>query len=80
MPDSNTQPRTKIQGSPELLPPPTMLLRFRKPMIIVAHLVAFAVSLLLSFLLAKNMRFITELSQPFAESFQIKMDTYRRLR
>jgi len=33
-----------------------VLLRFRKPMIVLAHIVAFAISLMLSFLVAKNMR------------------------
>jgi len=36
---------------------PTALLRFRKPLIILAHIVAFAASLMLSFLLANNMQF-----------------------
>ncbi len=36
---------------------PTMLLTFRKPLIILAHLIAFAVSLLLSFLVTNEMRF-----------------------
>ena len=37
--------------------PPTALLRYRKPLIILAHIVAFAASLMLSFLLAHNMQF-----------------------
>ena len=37
--------------------PPTALLRYRKPLIILAHIVAFAASLMLSFLLVKNMQF-----------------------
>ena len=67
MPDTNTQLKTRNQAEKSL--PPTMLLRLRRPLILLAHLVAFAASLLLSFLLAKNMRFITESTQPFAESW-----------
>jgi len=37
--------------------PPAVLLRFRKPLIILAHIIAFAASLMLSFLLANNMQF-----------------------
>jgi FlaA1/EpsC-like NDP-sugar epimerase len=37
--------------------PPTILLRFRRPLIILAHIVAFAASLMLSFLVVHKMRF-----------------------
>ena len=37
--------------------PPTMLLRFRRGMIILAHIIAFACSLILSFLVVHKMRF-----------------------
>jgi FlaA1/EpsC-like NDP-sugar epimerase len=37
-----------------------MLLRFRRPLIVLAHIVAFALSLLLSFLVVQNMRFKSE--------------------
>jgi len=37
--------------------PPSFLLKIRKPLILLVHLIAFALSLLLSFLLLKNMRF-----------------------
>ena len=57
MPDSNTQLKTRNQSPSELLPAPAGLLRFRKPLIILAHIVVFAASLMLSFLVAKNMRF-----------------------
>lgn len=57
MPDSNENTRTyKRQTTPELLPPPEALLLFRKPLIILAHIVSFAISLLLAFLLAYNMQ------------------------
>ena len=36
---------------------PAMLLHFRKPLIVLAHIIAFTVSLMLSFLLANNMQF-----------------------
>jgi FlaA1/EpsC-like NDP-sugar epimerase len=66
MPDSNTntQPTNnsnpkKVTGrnAPGFSPPPAALLRYRKILIILAHIAAFAVSLLLSFLMANNMRF-----------------------
>jgi len=69
MPDSNTNtepknnPALKIsagQNSPELSVPPAALLTFRKPLIILAHIVVFAASLMLSFLLANNMQFRPE--------------------
>jgi FlaA1/EpsC-like NDP-sugar epimerase len=57
MPDSNTN--TQLihgdQNSSELSPVPAALLRYRKPLIILAHIVVFAASLLLSFLLIHNM-------------------------
>ena len=58
MPDSNrnTQLKYRNQNPSELSPVPAVLLRFRKPMIVLAHIVAFAISLMLSFLVAKNMR------------------------
>ena len=37
--------------------PPNTLLRFRKPLILLTHIITFAVSLMLSFLLANNMQF-----------------------
>ncbi len=71
MPDQNkkTQPFDAAQGRepverlknkdldpPEFSPPPAALLRYRKSLIILAHIVAFAASLMLSFLLAHNMQ------------------------
>ncbi len=44
-------------GPEQLAHPPAALLRFRKPLIVLAHLFAFAASLLLSFLLTNNMEF-----------------------
>ncbi|MHC4460999.1 MAG: polysaccharide biosynthesis protein [Planctomycetota bacterium] len=57
MPDSNTHQKSKNQNPLELTTPPVVLLTFRKPLIILAHLAAFASSLMLSFLLANNMQF-----------------------
>lgn len=63
MPDSNTQENNNFQS---ILPPsndtipPTKLLKFRKPLIIFAHIVIFAISLALSFLLANDMQFRAE--------------------
>jgi FlaA1/EpsC-like NDP-sugar epimerase len=58
MPDSNTQQNNAAQNLSELSnPPANVLLRFRKPLIIIAHIIAFAASLMLSFLVANNMQF-----------------------
>ncbi len=59
MADSNTKTRQRNQPQrPAKVPmPPAVLLRFRKPLIILAHIIAFAASLMLSFLLANNMQF-----------------------
>lgn len=58
MPDSNadTQLKNKNQDAsePSILP---ILMRYRKFLIIFAHIVAFAASLMLSFLVANNMQF-----------------------
>ncbi len=56
MPESerNTQVQDPLAISPS---PPSLLLRFRKPLIILAHIIAFAISLMLSFLVANNMQF-----------------------
>jgi len=59
MPDANTntQLKSKNQNPLELSAPPAFLLKFREPLIILAHIVVFACSLMLSFLLANNMQF-----------------------
>ena len=58
MPDSNanTQPQQRIKEPSELSPVPAVLLRYRKPLIILAHILVFAASPLLSFLLIHNMQ------------------------
>ncbi len=55
--DINTQQENKNQNPQEFSAPLSLLLTFRRPLIIFAHIVAFAASLLLSFLLAYNMQF-----------------------
>jgi FlaA1/EpsC-like NDP-sugar epimerase len=59
MPNSNksTQLKRGNQTPSELSRVPAILLRFRKPLILLAHIVAFTISLALSFLLTSNMRF-----------------------
>jgi len=54
--NTNTQPKQKVQKPSELSPVPAVLLRFRKPLIILAHILVFTASLLLSFLLIHNMQ------------------------
>jgi len=49
--------KNKNQNQPELSVPPPALLHYRKPLIILVHIIAFAASLMLSFLLANNMQF-----------------------
>jgi FlaA1/EpsC-like NDP-sugar epimerase len=58
MADSNTNRglRDKKQKVPELSMPPAVLLRLRKLLIILAHSIAFATSLILSFLVANRMQ------------------------
>ncbi len=60
MPETNTN--TQLNDKSQNLPvsstySPTTLLRFRRPLIILAHIIAFAASLLLSFLLVHKMQF-----------------------
>jgi len=57
MPESNsdTQQEDRGPGAEHLSHSATTLLRFRKPLIVLSHAIAFAASLLLSFLVAYNM-------------------------
>ena len=55
--DGNTGLRDKKQNQPQFPVGPSALLRFRKPLILLAHVGIFAASLMLSFLLAHNMQF-----------------------
>ena len=60
MPETNTniKPNNKDQKVPEFPTPfSATLLRIRRPMIVLAHIIAFAVSLMLSFLVVQNMQF-----------------------
>ena len=55
--NANMQLQNEHQNLSELSPPPPASLRFRKPLIILAHLIAFAASLMFSFLVANDMDF-----------------------
>ena len=55
MPDLNADKQPKNETPSEFLPLATVL-RFRKQLIVLAHIIAFALSLMLSFLLANNMQ------------------------
>lgn len=59
MSDSNTNAEMKsdVPNPSKSSPPYALLLRHRRPLIILAHIIAFAASLMLSFLLANNMQF-----------------------
>ena len=59
-PDINVPATDDSKDSVELAVQPTLLLRYRKLLIILTHAIVFALSLLLSFLLAKNMRFSSD--------------------
>ncbi|MBL7189668.1 MAG: polysaccharide biosynthesis protein [Phycisphaerae bacterium] len=57
----NTQFDNKNQHPTELMTAPaTALLRFRRPLIVLAHIIAFAASLMFSFLVVQNMQFRRE--------------------
>src|SRR4030042_4656776 len=53
--DRNTQQEKGTTNGVQFAHGPAALLRFRKQLIVLAHLAAFAVSLLLSFLVTSNM-------------------------
>jgi len=56
---NNTEQKSKDQSLSQLpVSSPTLLLRFRKPLIILAHIIAFAASLMLSFLVLNDMKFL----------------------
>ena len=56
--DAKKQPDKKAQNLVQFLSaPPAVLLRFRKPLIVLTHIFAFAASLMLSFLVIHNMQF-----------------------
>jgi FlaA1/EpsC-like NDP-sugar epimerase len=58
--NKNTQMANNSKNLSESFAPPQTLLKFRKPLIILAHIIAFAASLMFSFLLANNMQFRRE--------------------
>ncbi len=56
MSDSKTQSRNDVPDLPEPQTSPVLLLTLRKPLIILAHITAFAASLFFAFILANNMQ------------------------
>jgi FlaA1/EpsC-like NDP-sugar epimerase len=59
--NTNIQPNNKDKDLPEFsTPSPALLLRVRRPMIVLAHIIAFASSLMLSFLVVHEMRLKAE--------------------
>jgi FlaA1/EpsC-like NDP-sugar epimerase len=59
--DTNIKPDSQDQKVPEFSSPSaSLLLRVRRPLIVLAHIIAFAVSLILSFLVVQNMQFRIE--------------------
>jgi FlaA1/EpsC-like NDP-sugar epimerase len=54
--NTNTQLKQRIQQPSELSPVSAMLLRYRRPLIIIAHIIIFAASLFFSFLVVYNMQ------------------------
>ncbi|MHC4394895.1 MAG: polysaccharide biosynthesis protein [Planctomycetota bacterium] len=57
MPDTDKQLKNEDQNSQEVSTPPGILLTLRRPLIILVHIIVFAASLMLAFLLANNMQF-----------------------
>ena len=63
MPETNTniKPNSKEQKVPEFsTSSAALMLRIRRPLIVLAHIIAFAASLMLSFLVVQNMQFRAE--------------------
>jgi len=59
--NTNIKPNSKDQKVPGFSSPSvSLLLRIRRPLIVLAHIIAFAASLILSFLVVQNMQFRTE--------------------
>jgi FlaA1/EpsC-like NDP-sugar epimerase len=56
-PDSDTQTKYKASNPTAFQSSPNLLLRFRRPLIVLAHIVVFTGSLMLSFLVTSNMQF-----------------------
>jgi FlaA1/EpsC-like NDP-sugar epimerase len=58
MPDSDINTQSKYTNqTPSESPNPPVLLGFRKPLMVLVHIIVFAASLMLAFLLANNMQF-----------------------
>jgi FlaA1/EpsC-like NDP-sugar epimerase len=56
---TETQIKKRDSITPEYQSPSSLLLKFRKPLIVFAHIIVFAASLMLSFLVTSNMMFKT---------------------
>ncbi len=56
-PSSQTEIQNNVANSAGTRPAPNLVLRFRRLLIVLAHIVVFAASLMLSFLVASNMQF-----------------------
>ena len=52
--------KSKMENRKSKIDPASALLRFRRPLIVVAHIAAFAASLMISFLVVQNMQFKRE--------------------
>ncbi len=70
--ETNTQQENEAPSPSELAHPPAVLLRYRKSLIVIAHLMAFAASLLLSFLVAHNMQFRPDTQKLLIESWPVQ--------
>jgi FlaA1/EpsC-like NDP-sugar epimerase len=57
---SDTETRQKEAHPTAFQSPPNLLLRFRRPLIVFTHIIIFAVSLLMAFVVASNMQFRRE--------------------
>jgi FlaA1/EpsC-like NDP-sugar epimerase len=60
MADSDSKQIAEANLSPQMDQPAAILLRLRRPLIVLAHIMAFAMSLFLAFLLANDMRLLTD--------------------
>jgi len=70
--ETNTQQENEAPSPSELAHAPAVLLRYRKSLIVIAHLMAFAASLLFSFLVAHNMQFRPNPEKLLIESWPVQ--------
>ena len=75
--NTNTKPDKKIQNPIQFLTaPPAVLLRFRKPLIVLTHILAFVASLMLSFLVC---RYIPNITPVYAYSKTAGFRTFQTI-